>query len=36
MIDLLDPPTPEETKAELAVSLERTRSVVGEFFPVAP
>ena len=36
LTDLVDPTTSEETKAELAVSLERTRSVVGEFFPVAP
>ena len=36
LTDLVDPATSEETKAELAVSLERTRSVVGEFFPVAP
>ena len=36
LTDLVDPTTPEETKAELAVSLERTRSVVGEFFPVTP
>jgi poly-gamma-glutamate synthesis protein (capsule biosynthesis protein) len=36
LTDLVDPTTSEETKAELAVSLERTRSVVGEFFPVTP
>ena len=36
LTDLVDQATSEETKAELAVSLERTRSVVGEFFPVAP
>lgn len=36
LTDLVDPATSDETKAELAVSLERTRSVVGEFFPVTP
>jgi poly-gamma-glutamate synthesis protein (capsule biosynthesis protein) len=36
LTDLVDPTTSEETKVELAVSLERTRSVVGEFFPVTP
>lgn len=34
--DLADPTVPEDIKAELNVSLERTRAVVGDFFAPAP
>ncbi len=34
--DLADPTVPEDIKAELNVSLERTRAVVGDFFSPAP
>jgi len=34
--DLTDPTVPDDIKAELNVSLERTRAVVGDFFAPAP
>jgi len=34
--DLADPTVPDDIKAELNVSLERTRAVVGDFFAPAP
>jgi poly-gamma-glutamate synthesis protein (capsule biosynthesis protein) len=34
--DLTDPSVPDDIKAELNVSLERTRAVVGDFFAPAP
>lgn len=34
--DLADPSVPDDIKAELNVSLERTRAVVGDFFAPAP
>ena len=34
--DLIDPTVPDDIKAELNVSLERTRSVVGNYFAPAP
>ena len=33
--DLLDPTVPDNIKAELNVSLERSRTVVGDFFAAA-
>jgi poly-gamma-glutamate synthesis protein (capsule biosynthesis protein) len=33
--DLLDPTVPDNIKAELNVSLERSRAVVGDFFAAA-
>jgi poly-gamma-glutamate synthesis protein (capsule biosynthesis protein) len=36
LTDLADPSVPDDIKAKLIISLDRTRSVVGDFFPSNP